>query len=177
MSESHTDFELPEFTDTFNESSRSSQAPKEKPTWLDDSWSFSGNDQPHAQEPSRAPMPDRTPSGPPEPLRSPMPQRTSTSPPQPVRNEPEQPPAAKPEPERPDVVMRDGTLFIEKHALARHVSDLGMLRGLSHTTSEQFTRIDSYAKDEKKLLTKMQAAVQTLYDNLEHADELLFSGD
>ena len=73
--------------------------------------------------------------------------------------------------------MRDGTLFIEKHALARHLSDLGSLRGLSNQTSEKFARIDTFSREEKKLFAKMQATVQTLQSNLEHADELLFSGD
>jgi hypothetical protein len=73
--------------------------------------------------------------------------------------------------------MREGTMFIEKHALARHLTDLGSLRGLSHDTNEKFTRIDVFAREEKKLLAKMQSDINTLHDNLEHADELLFSGD
>ena len=73
--------------------------------------------------------------------------------------------------------MRDGTMFIEKHALARHVSDLGSLRGISHQTNEKFTRIDSLANEEKKLFTKMRASIEALQNTLEHTDELLFSGD
>ena len=73
--------------------------------------------------------------------------------------------------------MRNGSLFIEKHELARHVSDLDTLRGVSHTTNERFNRIESLSKDEKKLILKMQTAIHALHDGLEHADELLFTGD
>lgn len=91
---------------------------------------------------------------------------------------PSQPAPPEPaKPEHPDVVMRDGMLFIEKHALARHLTDLGSLRGLSDQTSGQFTRIDTISREEKKLFAKMRASIETLQTSLEHTDELLFSGD
>lgn len=80
-------------------------------------------------------------------------------------------------PKHPDVIMRGGTLFIEKHALIRHVHDLSDLKGLSSSTHEQFQRVDNLAKDEKAILDDMRATIQTIYDTLEQADGLLFSGE
>lgn len=102
-------------------------------------------------------------------------------PPRPVPEAPhhDAPPENKapPAPEYPEVFLKGGTLYIEKHALVRHARDLAELRGLSDSTSSQFSRIEGLGKEEKKLIARVKDAMQNVHDTLEQTDRLLFTGD
>jgi hypothetical protein len=83
----------------------------------------------------------------------------------------------QPKDTRSHVFLQNGTLFIEVQSLAEHVNALGRLKGVSHATADKFDRIDTLSREEKKLLAKMQATLQSIHDGIEHADTLLFTGD